>query len=319
MAIVFPPNVTAGTVLVQSAIQSPDYGQGVSGWTINQDGTAEFNDLNLRGQFNGSNYFINDEGAFFYDGTPAAGNLIASFAGDFGTDDYGNTYFPGVSSYSGGEFSNLSNGSVYAGQISGGFPMAGGGGVGNTSDFTLNSGNDATNTEVCYLNLASGSTGTVPGALTNPRIEIGLLGAALTDAAISGAIVKSNQGNPATPYEWQAPAYAAGFAAGSVASSSYQVCQYRLDPLDNVVIEGTFHGTAAVAAGPYNIFTLPLGYRPKKIRGVPGLHVSSADIFKECIRVNVAQTGSVSIDTASAIAVSDGFYFSVTVPLGNIL
>jgi hypothetical protein len=323
MAIQFPPNVTAGTVLVQSAIQSPDYMEGISGWTINQDGSAEFNDLNLRGTFNGNDYVINSDGQFYYSDTPAAGNLMASIAAEDGTDPYGNNYFQGVTSYaqSGtlnvGEFANLSNGSINVGQI-GDPDEAAGGGIGNVSDFSLASGTDSTNVDICYLNLASGSTGAVPGAATNPRVEIGLLGSAITDAAISGAVIKSQQGNPAPAYTWQAPSYATNFAAGSVASASYQNMQYRFDAEDNLIVEGTCHATAALAAGAYTLFTLPAAYRPKKIHAVPGLHVSSADAFKTAIRVNVANSGAVGISTTSAIAVSDGFYFSITVPLGNI-
>jgi len=39
----------AGVVLIRSSIQSPNYVAGVSGWTINQDGSAEFNNATFRG------------------------------------------------------------------------------------------------------------------------------------------------------------------------------------------------------------------------------------------------------------------------------
>lgn len=35
--------------LIRAAIQSPDYKSGVSGWTVNKDGSAEFNDVSMRG------------------------------------------------------------------------------------------------------------------------------------------------------------------------------------------------------------------------------------------------------------------------------
>lgn len=35
--------------LIRNSIQSPDYVQGVSGWSINRDGSAEFNDVTVRG------------------------------------------------------------------------------------------------------------------------------------------------------------------------------------------------------------------------------------------------------------------------------
>jgi len=39
----------AGVVLIRSSIQSPNYVAGVSGWTINQDGSVEFNNATFRG------------------------------------------------------------------------------------------------------------------------------------------------------------------------------------------------------------------------------------------------------------------------------
>lgn len=45
----FTNPIVAGTTLVRSAIRSPDYVTGVSGWAINRDGTAEFNELTARG------------------------------------------------------------------------------------------------------------------------------------------------------------------------------------------------------------------------------------------------------------------------------
>ena len=63
--------VVGGTVLERAAIRSPDFVTGVSGWTINQDGTVEFNSGVFRGtitagQFQGLNFVINQQGIFFY-------------------------------------------------------------------------------------------------------------------------------------------------------------------------------------------------------------------------------------------------------------
>jgi len=43
--------IVGGIVLRIPAIRSPDYVAGVSGWTINVDGTAEFNNVTVRGTF----------------------------------------------------------------------------------------------------------------------------------------------------------------------------------------------------------------------------------------------------------------------------
>ena len=102
--------VVGGIVLRRQAIQSPDYVPGVSGWTINQDGSAEFNNLTIRGTFMGTDYEINTSGAFFYSGTPAAGTLIASTA----TGDIVDWYDRFAASLNGG-FVNLYSGSLAGG------------------------------------------------------------------------------------------------------------------------------------------------------------------------------------------------------------
>jgi hypothetical protein len=50
-------------------------------------------------EFIGSDFIINTSGAFFYSGTPAAGNLLASIANTAGTDAKGNAYVQGTASY----------------------------------------------------------------------------------------------------------------------------------------------------------------------------------------------------------------------------
>lgn len=45
----FTNPLVAGTTLIRAAINSPDYVAGVSGWSINKDGTAEFNSVTVRG------------------------------------------------------------------------------------------------------------------------------------------------------------------------------------------------------------------------------------------------------------------------------
>src|SRR5512146_586720 len=91
--------VVGSTILRRPAIQSPNYVAGSSGWTVNADGSAEFNNLTIRGTFDGTDFEINSSGAFFYSGVPASGNLIASIAPAAGTDAHGNAYVQGIASY----------------------------------------------------------------------------------------------------------------------------------------------------------------------------------------------------------------------------
>lgn len=106
----FPQDVVAGTQLVVPAIHSPNYLTGSTGWTINLDGSAEFNNLTIRGTFSGTNFIVNSSGAFFYSPTEAHGNLIVSIASAAGTDAFGNAYPKGI---------NVTTGTIAGTTISG--------------------------------------------------------------------------------------------------------------------------------------------------------------------------------------------------------
>jgi len=89
----FRDSILAGTALVRQAIKSPNYIAGLMGWSINRDGSAEFNDVVIRGGTTVSGDFL------AYSGTPASGNLILSISAMGGTDPFGNVYSPGIVSY----------------------------------------------------------------------------------------------------------------------------------------------------------------------------------------------------------------------------
>jgi hypothetical protein len=82
--------VVGGRILRVPAIQSPNFSAGAAGWQINQNGTAQFNELTLVIQGTGTAALL------IYQGAPAAGNLIGSWASAPGTDPYGNSYGAGL-------------------------------------------------------------------------------------------------------------------------------------------------------------------------------------------------------------------------------
>lgn len=88
--------VFGGNFLVREQEQSPNYVPGVSGWVIKKDGSAEFNNLTIRGTFNGTDFVMDSSGLFFYNGTPEAGNLILALAPAAGSDQFGNNYSQGL-------------------------------------------------------------------------------------------------------------------------------------------------------------------------------------------------------------------------------
>lgn len=85
--------IVAGATLIREAIQSQNFAAGSAGWQINQDGSAEFNNVVIRGGTVVSGL------ALYYNGTPAAGNLIMSIAAAAGTDSFGNAYVKGLGLY----------------------------------------------------------------------------------------------------------------------------------------------------------------------------------------------------------------------------
>ncbi len=92
------PIIGGGGALVYPSIHSPDFVHLLQGWTVNKDGSAEFENLTLRGTFNGNDYIINNFGVFIYSGTAGPGTLILAMAGAPGTDEFGNAYSgPGIS------------------------------------------------------------------------------------------------------------------------------------------------------------------------------------------------------------------------------
>lgn len=111
-------SLTKNGQLTIGQIFSPDFITGVSGWEIRKDGTAEFNDLVIRGTFNGTNFIINSAGAFFYSGIPAAGNLVLSAAQSSGSDKFGNAYKQGFTAYGPGTATSIWNDNgLYAGLV----------------------------------------------------------------------------------------------------------------------------------------------------------------------------------------------------------
>jgi hypothetical protein len=83
--------------LIVTSLQSPNFMSDVSGWQVAKDGSAEFNNLTIRGTFMGNDFVMNSDGLFFYSGTPAFGNLAVALAPTGGTDSFGNTYYEGLS------------------------------------------------------------------------------------------------------------------------------------------------------------------------------------------------------------------------------
>lgn len=93
MAIQFDQPITAGTVLIRSDIRSQNFVAGSAGWRVEANGNAEFNSVIIRGGTVVSGL------ALYYNGAPAAGNLVMSISATAGVDSFGNAYVAGVGVY----------------------------------------------------------------------------------------------------------------------------------------------------------------------------------------------------------------------------
>lgn len=87
------PILGGAGALIRSQMQSPNYSPGSAGWIIKRDGSAEFNNVTVRGQV-----VITSVGQslLVYNGTPAAGNLLVSISPTTGTDQFGNAIYNGI-------------------------------------------------------------------------------------------------------------------------------------------------------------------------------------------------------------------------------
>jgi len=72
--------------LIVTSLKSPNFVTGVSGWTINKNGSAEFNDVTIRGNL----VVDNNGGIFVYAGLPGPGNPPIDWISSANQDPFGN-------------------------------------------------------------------------------------------------------------------------------------------------------------------------------------------------------------------------------------
>jgi hypothetical protein len=248
--------------LVYPSIHSPNYVNGVSGWTIRKDGSAEFSGLVLRGTFLGTQYEINSLGAFFYSGVPATGNLIASITPAAGPDDgHGNAFKAGITSYQAatGTFGELLNGLLTFGKTGSGFASDPNMGTDSGGQLLiLNSASNGVNTGTeIALDLQNVLIQKQAGASTGSLLTVQGILTALGADALPGL----HPGTANTPETWQSMntrGYQNGWLDGGRVPG-----QYRLEaaPANSVSLVGSLTVPVGFAVGQ-TIVNLPAGYRP---------------------------------------------------------
>lgn len=308
--------VVGGVTLLTPAIQSPNFIHDVSGWQIAQNGNAEFNDIMLRGTFQGIDWVANSYGLFFYSGTPAAGNLLFAIANADGNDaawtsGAGNTYYQAVASYgTGGAWAGLN--------FSEGTPGA---------VFAPSSVTQMTNPPVVYsfadfagaaneiIALVFQSAFETPGG--NSYIQLWSESADATIAAFGSIGITGTQvlawnamgitaNRPITADTWHNMALLNSWA---VLNANYYA-RYQLMPDNSVWIQGRIaNGTATAGT---SIWTPPAGYAPTQAYGqkIPLIIENTTGAATAANpRLDVTAAGVVVENIASATVISfSGFY-----------
>jgi hypothetical protein len=315
--------VVGGVALRRAAIRSPNYVAGTTGWTINQDGSVEFNNGTFRGTvtagtFQGTDFVVNSAGVFFYSGTPAAGNLIASIASVAGTDSFGNHYVPGFTTYdnTGQTFTNQDNGIFQVGNIVSGTPDQTNAAEINAGVGVLiaNSGKAAApNNDAAVLSVFVGQPNTKTGNTLNPIVQaIDSAGNSDVDLWLSGTVIKVN--DTGSIYAWQNPTLGSNWSTSSIRSG--RPLQYRLDALDNVVLTGSVNCTSTTPSQP--IFTLPAPYAPNSNQVFLVHHQTSGGSLVNVCTGFVTTGGAVELFSTGTITSGDIFTLNATLPVGNI-
>jgi hypothetical protein len=314
----FQDELAAGVVLVRPAFQSPDYVEGVSGWAIFIDGSAEFNNLTVRGTFLGSDFILDSTGLYVYSGTPALGNLVASISVGVGTDTFGNVTLDGVVSYdTGGVFASLSNSNLLIGEVANYLDA---GLVGLSGSGTVFMSSPTTGADAATIALINGSTAVTPlSAAGYPHVDIGAATAGLT-AWINGALIRSTvNGGVSTAETWHAPSYGANWSGtttfGTI-SGGLGTLRYRMDAEDNLWILGT---AVAAAGASTTLFNMAAPYRPKTNYPFPVAWISSGGVAGNAwAYVSTAGNLNLNSQLGSAVTAGTAYTFNGKIPLGNV-
>lgn len=306
-----------GGSLVRQAIKSPNYTTGTAGWTINKDGSAEFNNVVIRGGevISGTN--------LYYSGTPASGNLIASISATAGTDSFGNAYLVGVCSYdpAGNLYSQINGGKVFTGNLVGGVLDTAEAAALSAAQFVgqleLQSGLDNNNgdTDRSTFTLVPGSSTAQAPNGTEPSIYIQDSGnSAITSLGVSGAVIHTSTNGARIGIH--TAAMQGTWVGGSSGSGSFGPLTWIYDAEDNVHINGTFHCTTTTP-GTIIANGLPPGAIGANV-SIAGVAVRFVGTAGTNLPVYLNSSGELRTVAAPTLAVGDSFMINVVVPRGRL-
>ena len=172
----------------------------------------------------------------------------------------------------------------------------------------------------------SGTPGTsgLPNVLIMSNASQGAPGPC--DVIVSSAIIRAVQGDPLTATTWQvvgsggtAAAFQPNWATSTTMGTltPVQALQYRLDPLDNVVIDGCWIAGATTPGAA--VFTLPVGMRPKTAHSIT-ITKNAAGVVTTT-KGYISPAGNLNLNSQLGSSVTAGATYMVdptSIPLGNI-
>lgn len=239
--------------LALSAMQSPNFVSGVSGWQLTKNGNLEANSATIR---NGE--IISGTQLYYSGGTPAAGTLILSISATSGTDSAGNAYIGGGAAtyfYSG---TTPLFAALLAGVELAFFHWSG------TAWTSLNA---QVGIQGNVLNIDSNNGISIAGSLLSVFSGLAVTGGTTTDTLdVTGAstlsgVVTATGGTPANPTKittdtWQPiNVFSNGWSATAGVSQRYRTQPFVGVWLDVVITPGTLTDFTLM-------FNVPALYRP---------------------------------------------------------
>jgi hypothetical protein len=277
------PVVGGQGTLIRDLIKSPNFLSNVRGWQISRDGSAQFNNLTIRGAFNGTNFVLNSSGLFFYSGNPATGNLIESItdaAGNDGLPAGGNAFLQGNTSYlfAAGVFTAVNmNGGVISWYES----------ASASGPWTLFSA-----IGFAWNNVTGGSLLLQAGN----QVKLGQAGNAIWDEINQKLNLPAAGGPFVTGETWHVmPAFGAGFSHGTPAPS------YRLNADNTVSLTGQVNVTAGTTSG--TVVTLPSSaYFPLSVKTFPVPIGAGTPATSGSARVNIGTIGNIVLAGGPTVA-----------------
>lgn len=305
---------TQGNLIIPG-VHSDNYVTGVSGWSINKDGSAEFNNVVIR---NGT---VVSGTNLYYSGTPAFGNLVGSISSAAGTDSFGNGYLAGFTVYDPGiNFTQMHSGFILVGQIIGGVPD-----TSQASEIIISGSAldilGPTDTANGFpirslIEVVSGTNGVLVPGSTEPFVRLVSNGSSVASMTLTGAVTKATSlGNP---YAWQTPTYSTNWSGSTTFNgvTGEQTLRFRPDAEDNVIVQGVFKAGAVAPVNP--VFMLPTAFIPKQRAKLVALRNNGGVVTAGMIDVTTAGNFNVSAAFGLGIAANNEYVVTGSYPLGNL-